>query len=170
MWFYLFAFCSCETYPDQRQLGRRGAYWNKAHTFRMHSITEGRWQELQQGRNLHAGTEEKVTKKHFLLACSPRSLGFYFVFMYGVFVNVWVLCLHVCLHARRGRQISLQMAGSHHVMSGNWTQDLWKYSQCSQPLSHLSSPLIYSYQKKKINYLRLHKLKLFFMMYYRIHS
>jgi hypothetical protein len=32
------------------------------------------------------------------------------------------------------------MVVSHHVVAGNWTQDLWKSSQCSYPLSHLSSP------------------------------
>jgi hypothetical protein len=29
---------------------------------------------------------------------------------------------------------------SHHVAAGNWTQYLWKSSQCSSPLSHLPSP------------------------------
>jgi hypothetical protein len=38
---------------------------------------------------------------------------------------------------RRGRQISLQMVVSHHVVAGIWTQDLRKSSQCSYPLSHL---------------------------------
>ena len=43
-------------------------------------------------------------------------------------------------HTRRGRQISLWVVVSHHVVAGIWTQDLWKGSQCSCPLSHLSSP------------------------------
>jgi hypothetical protein len=30
-----------------------------------------------------------------------------------------VFCLHVCLQARRGHQISLQMVVSHHVFAGN---------------------------------------------------
>jgi hypothetical protein len=29
-------------------------------------------------------------------------------------------------HTRRGHQITLQMVISHHVVAGNWTQDLWK--------------------------------------------
>jgi hypothetical protein len=29
---------------------------------------------------------------------------------------------------------------SHHVVAGIWTQDLWKCSQCSYPLSHFTSP------------------------------
>ena len=33
------------------------------------------------------------------------------------------------------------MVVSHHVVAGIWTHDLWKSSQCSYPLSHLSSPL-----------------------------
>ena len=39
-----------------------------------------------------------------------------------------------------GINIPLQMVVSHHVVAGNWTQDLWKSSQCSYPLSHLSNP------------------------------
>jgi hypothetical protein len=27
--------------------------------------------------------------------------------------------------------LELQMVVSHHVVAGNWTQDLWKSSQCS---------------------------------------
>ena len=32
------------------------------------------------------------------------------------------------------------MVVSYHVGAGNWTQDLWKSSQCSWPLSYLSAP------------------------------
>jgi hypothetical protein len=32
------------------------------------------------------------------------------------------------------------MVMSHHVVAGNWTQDLWKSSQCSYLLSQLTSP------------------------------
>jgi hypothetical protein len=31
------------------------------------------------------------------------------------------------------------MVVSHHVVAGIWTQDIWKSSQCSYLLSHLSS-------------------------------
>jgi hypothetical protein len=34
-------------------------------------------------------------------------------------------------HTRREHQIPLQMVVSHQVVSRNWTQDLWKSSQCS---------------------------------------
>jgi hypothetical protein len=57
-------------------------------------------------------------------------------------IDYTVFCLHICLHVRRGHQISLQMVVSHHVIAGNQTQNLWKSSQCSQPLSHLSSPKV----------------------------
>ena len=43
-------------------------------------------------------------------------------------------------HNKRGRQISLQVVVSHHVVAGIWTQDLQKSSQCSYTLSHLASP------------------------------
>jgi hypothetical protein len=32
------------------------------------------------------------------------------------------------------------MVVSHHVVAGNWTQDLRKSSQCSYLLNHLTSP------------------------------
>lgn len=32
--------------------------------------------------------------------------------------------------ARRGYQFPLQMVASHYVVAGNWTQDVWKRSQC----------------------------------------
>ena len=50
---------------------------------------------------------------------------------------MWVHC-----HTRRGHRIPFQMVVSHYVVSGNWTQNLWKSSQCSYPLSHLSSPAL----------------------------
>jgi hypothetical protein len=36
--------------------------------------------------------------------------------------------------------LPFQVVVSHHVVAGIWTQDLWKSSQCSYPLSHLLSP------------------------------
>jgi len=54
--------------------------------------------------------------------------------------NVYEYTVALFRHTRRGRQIALQIVVSHHVVAGNWTQDLWKSSQCTKPLSHLSSP------------------------------
>ena len=39
------------------------------------------------------------------------------------------------IHTRRGRQISLWVFLSHHMVAGIWTQDLRKSSQCSYLLS-----------------------------------
>lgn len=41
-------------------------------------------------------------------------------------------------------QISLQMVTRHHVVARNLTQDLWKRSQGSKPLSHLSNSSFHS--------------------------
>ena len=49
-----------------------------------------------------------------------------------------------CPHARREHQISLQMLVSHHVVAENWTQELWKSSQCA--LNHLAiSPALQTF-------------------------
>jgi hypothetical protein len=53
-------------------------------------------------------------------------------FKRNIFISfTWVLYLHVHLHTRRGHWIPLQMVVSHDVIVGNWTQDLWKATQCS---------------------------------------
>ena len=36
-------------------------------------------------------------------------------------------------HSRRGHRIPLQMVVSHHVVAGNWTQDLWKGNLTTEP-------------------------------------
>jgi hypothetical protein len=68
-------------------------------------------------------------------------------FMIHLFLkDLFIICKYtvaVFRHARRGRQFSLQMVVSHHVVAGILTQDLRKSSQYSQPLSHLSSPLTF---------------------------
>jgi hypothetical protein len=59
---------------------------------------------------------------------------------------LFIICKYtvaVFRHSRRGHQISLRMVVSHHVFAGIWTQDLWKSSQCSYLLSHLSSPCFF---------------------------
>jgi hypothetical protein len=48
--------------------------------------------------------------------------------LYIIYMCVCVLCF---MHIRRGHQIPLQMVVSYHLVAGNWTQDLWKSSQCS---------------------------------------
>jgi hypothetical protein len=75
-------------------------------------------------------------------------LGFlcvcFLFFKIYLFMYVFIICKYsvaVFRHTRRGHQISSWMVVSHHVVAGIWTQDLWKSSQCSYPLSHLSSPM-----------------------------
>jgi hypothetical protein len=43
-------------------------------------------------------------------------------------------------HSRRGSQISLQMVVSHHVVTGIWTQDLWKSSRVLLPTEPFHQP------------------------------
>jgi hypothetical protein len=57
-----------------------------------------------------------------------------------IIIHKYTVAVFIC--TRRGHQISLQVVVSHHVVAGIWTQDLRKNSQCSYPLSHLTSPLI----------------------------
>jgi hypothetical protein len=57
-----------------------------------------------------------------------------------LFIIIHKYTVAVFRHTRRGRQISLWVVVTHLVISGIWTQDLRKSSQCSYPLSHLASP------------------------------
>jgi hypothetical protein len=49
---------------------------------------------------------------------------FFFNFIYLLYVYEYTVA--VFRHTRRGHQIPLQMVVSHHVVAGNWTQDLWR--------------------------------------------
>jgi hypothetical protein len=57
-----------------------------------------------------------------------------------LFIIIHKYTIAVFRYTRRGRQISLRVVVNHHVVAGNWTQDLHKSSQCSYLLSHLTSP------------------------------
>ena len=61
-------------------------------------------------------------------------------FFYNLFIITDKYIVAVFRHTRRGHQISFWVVVSHRVVAGIWTYDLWKSSQCSWPLSHLSSP------------------------------
>jgi hypothetical protein len=54
-----------------------------------------------------------------------------------IIINKYTVAVFIC--TRRGCQISLLVVVSQHVAAGIWTQDLRKSSQCSYPLSHLTS-------------------------------
>jgi hypothetical protein len=67
---------------------------------------------------------------------------FFLRFIYLFIIHKYTVA--VFRHTRRGRQISLWVVVSHHVVTGIWTHDLQKSSQCSYPLSHLTSPYLLS--------------------------
>jgi hypothetical protein len=73
-------------------------------------------------------------------------------------------------HSRKGSQISLRMVVNHHMVAGIWTHDLWKSSQCSYLLSHLTSPslkyvkqclvfLNFKHSEKKCNWKKMNQEK-----------
>jgi hypothetical protein len=56
---------------------------------------------------------------------------------------LFIICKYtvaVFRHSRRGRQISLQMVVSHHVVAGIWTPDLWKSSRVLLPTEPSHQP------------------------------
>ena len=57
------------------------------------------------------------------------SLSFYLSF-WCIYLSSIYEC-PVFMHTRKGNQIPLQNIVSHHVGAGNWTQVIWKSSQCS---------------------------------------
>jgi hypothetical protein len=65
----------------------------------------------------------------FMLWLYPiSSLFFYllvFFYLYEYTTTVFRHTLEKCIRS------PLQMVVNHHVIAGNWTQDLWKSSQCS---------------------------------------
>jgi hypothetical protein len=65
---------------------------------------------------------------------SNTDLDFQLFEFHGMLEKWVILCEYTvgCLQTYQiTHMISLQMAVSHHVVAGNWTQDLWKSSQCS---------------------------------------
>ena len=67
----------------------------------------------------------------YLPLCASIALFTFFLFFFKDLFYVYKYTVAVFRHTRRGHQIPLQMVVSHHVVAGNWTQDLWKSSQCS---------------------------------------
>ena len=73
-----------------------------------------------------------------ILGCTPnRELS-------GVFPTRFFheYTVAVFRHSRRGHQISLWMAVSHHVVAGIWTPDLWKSSWVLSPTEPSHQPLL----------------------------
>jgi Ca2+/Na+ antiporter len=83
----------------------------------------------------------------FLFFFWDKSLKIYLCIYVFIYVCMYLFIYHAqcsaCKYActpEEGAKITLQMVVNHHVVAGNRTKDLWKRSQCSQLLSHLSSP------------------------------
>jgi hypothetical protein len=76
-----------------------------------------------------------------------------------LFILIHKYTVAVFRRTRRGYQISLRVVVSHHVVAGIWTQDLRKSSQCSYPLSHLTSPFLFIF-KTDSHYIALTDLEL----------
>ena len=76
------------------------------------------------------------------LRCSRKpitSCCFLFLFFFikdlFIYLFIYLTCVSALLltfrHTRKGHQMPLQMAVSHHVVAGIWTQGFWKSSQLS---------------------------------------
>jgi hypothetical protein len=82
---------------------------------------------------------------HQLVRFSQISFFFFFFFLK---IYLFITCKYtvaVFRHTRRGRQISLQMVVSHHVVAGIWTLDLWKNSRVLLPTEPSHQPLRFLY-------------------------
>ena len=95
--------------------------------------------KLEAGADAKAGADAEATEGCCLLVC----------FMWltldsfkkkDLFIYLFIYYVHSVLPALQKRASDLIIDVSHHVGAGNRTRDLWKNNQCSQPLSHLSSP------------------------------
>ena len=66
---------------------------------------------------------------HYVAQAAANSFFFFFKRIINLFY-LYEYTVAVFRHTKRGHQISLQLVVSHHMAAGNWTQDLWKSSQC----------------------------------------
>ena len=92
----------------------------KTRKFKEKTLTFSQWRAVP--RSFH---EENSKKSVYI----PQQMVFH-----GCFRLTYVFYVYECsvsMQARGGNQIPLQMVVSHHVGAGNWTQVLWKNSQCS---------------------------------------
>jgi hypothetical protein len=104
------------------------------------------------GAGIELGSFERVASTYNSWALSlPPAFYNYILFIYFCslcfflfFKDLFIICKYTVadfIHSRKGSHISLWVVVSHHVVAGIWTHDLRKSSQCSYPLSHLTSPV-----------------------------
>ena len=88
------------------------------------------WDKVSYGESCSSHSTLLCLRAVTLLSYYLNQLNsFFFKFVY------WLYTVVVFRHTRRGRQISLRMVVSRHVVSGIWTQDLRK--SLLLPLTHL---------------------------------
>lgn len=69
-------------------------------------------------------------------------ISFFFFFFFFFKIYLFLYNEHAVSDTPREGTGSNYTCCEHHVDSGNWIHDLWKSSQCSESLSHLSTPKI----------------------------
>jgi hypothetical protein len=79
--------------------------------------------------HLHYSHWHQVHKTALGVRQVPPSCFFIFYVLFIYYLYEYTVA--VFRHTRKEHQIPLQMVVSHHVVAGNWTQDLWKSSHCS---------------------------------------
>lgn len=81
---------------------------------------------------------------------------------------MWVLCLHVQLYARRGHQISLEMAMSHHLVLGIelWTSGIAVGTSNCRPISPVPDVLSYTNFFVKIRFFLLFSCILVYLLFF----
>ena len=83
-------------------------------------------------------------KKCILLKLLLPLLFIVLLFFFKIYL--FIICKYtvaVFRHTRRGRQISLWMVVSHHVVAGIWTPDLWKSSRVLLPTEPSHQPFFF---------------------------
>jgi hypothetical protein len=97
---------------------------------------------------------ENIHRNHFL--------KMYLFSVYKYFIYMYTFMSEEVIRAHYRRLLS------HHMAAGSWTRDLWRSSECSQPLSHLSShqKLIFSWNSLTIliSNIRKNNIQLFFQL------
>jgi hypothetical protein len=94
------------------------------------------------------GNEVLLGQRDFKINSSFSFWNFDSLIFFFLKIYLFIICKYtvaVFRHTRRGRQILLQVVVSHHMVAGIWTHDLQKSSRCFYQLSHLTSPVSYSW-------------------------